>query len=118
MDYFRKGTDILPAVIMDSGSKSALIKGVSLCEDISICQQIAIDIKQKFERTPYTDLNIQLSVFNTKAAKLLFEVFKSIKKNRPSLNVHWLYDQKDEEMKEMGMDYSELLEMDFNISPN
>lgn len=118
MDYFRKGTDILPAVIMDSGSKSALIKGVSLCEDLSLCHQLAIDIKQNIKQTPYTDLNIQLSVFNAKAAKLLYEVFKTVKKYRPTLNIHWLYDRKDEEMKEMGMDYSELLEMNFDISPN
>ncbi|WP_436517443.1 SiaC family regulatory phosphoprotein [Ekhidna sp. To15] len=118
MDYFRKGSDILPAVIMDSGSKSALIKGVSLCEDLKICKQMAMDIKQNIERTPYTDLNIQLSVFNTKAARLLFDVFRAVKKYRPSLNIHWLYDQTDVEMKEMGMDYSELLEMDFDISPN
>lgn len=118
MDYFRKGTNILPSVIMDRGTKSALIKGVSLCDDVSICKQMALDIKQNIEETPYTDLNIQLSVFNTKAARLLLEIFRSVKKNRPSLVIHWLYDQKDDEMKEMGMDYSELLEMEFDISPN
>ena len=118
MHYFRKGSEILPAVIMDSSSKSALIKGVSLCEDVSICRQLALDIKRNIEQTPYTDLNIQLSVFNTKAAKLLLDVFRVIKRKRPSLNIHWLYDRSDEEMKEMGMDYSELLEMDFDISPN
>lgn len=118
MDYFNKATDTLPAVIMDSGTKSALIKGVSLCEDVQVCHEMALEIKHNIEKTPYTDLNIQLSVFNTKAAKFLLEIFKTIKKARPSLMVHWLYDQKDEEMKEMGMDYSELLEMEFDISPN
>ena len=118
MDYFRKGTDLLPAVIMDSGSKSALIKGVSLCEDVSICRDLALDITRNIEQTPYTDLNIQLSVFNVKAAKLLLDVFRIIKIKRPTLNVHWLYDLKDVEMKEMGLDYSELLEMEFDISPN
>lgn len=118
MDYFRKATDTLPAIIMDSGTKSALIKGVSICDDISVCKQMTYDINQVIARTPYTDLNIQLSVFNTKAARLLFEVFRSIKKQRPMLNIHWLYDKKDEEMKEMGKDYSELLEMEFHISSN
>lgn len=118
MDYFRKATKILPAVIMDSGTKSALIKGVSICDDYSTCQQLALDIKENIEQRPYTDLNIKLSVFNTKSAKMLLDIFRTIKQKRPSLIVHWLYDKKDKEMKEMGMDYSELLEMEFDISPN
>ncbi|WP_462248071.1 SiaC family regulatory phosphoprotein [Ekhidna sp.] len=118
MDYFRKGTNTLPAIIMDSGTKSALIKGVSISDDKNIYSQLALDIENNLIRTPYTDLNIQLSVFNTKAAKLLLDVFYVIKKKRPSLNVHWIHDQKDVEMKEMGMDYSELLDMEFDIYSN
>ncbi|MEO9482066.1 MAG: SiaC family regulatory phosphoprotein [Ekhidna sp.] len=118
MDYFRKATDISPTVIMDSGTKSALIKGVSISEDLTMSTQLAQDIKQNIERTIYTDFNVHLTVFNTKTARLLFEVFRTIKQNQPSLIIHWFYESKDEEMKEMGIDYSELLEMDFDISPN
>ncbi len=118
MDYFRKGTNTLPAIIMDSGTKSALIKGVSISDDLAVYNEMGHDIKHNIQTAPYTDLNIQLTVFNTKAAKLLIELLKSIKKMRPSLNIHWIYDQKDIEMKEMGMDYSELLEMDFELSAN
>lgn len=118
MDYFRKGTDTLPAIIMDSGTKSALIKGVSTSNDLAIYNQLGSDIQRNIKTAPYTDLNIQLTVFNTKTAKLLLELLKSIKQIRPSLNIHWIHDKKDEEMMEMGMDYSELLEMDFDISSN
>jgi len=118
MDYYRKATASLPAVIMDSGTKSALIRGAYLSEDTESYLELAKDIQKNIERTPYTDLNIQLSVFNVKAAKLLLEVFRTIKIKRPSLTVHWLHDQKDDEMREMGMDYSDLLEMNFDISSN
>ncbi len=118
MDYFKKATSTTPAIIMDSSSKSVLIKGVSICPDISTCTSFADDILDNLNKSTYTDLNIQLKLFNPFTAKSLIALFKSIKKGKPSLMIHWLYEKQDEEMREMGQDYSELLEMEFNISSN
>lgn len=116
MDYFKKATMTLPAIIMDSRTKSALIKGVSLEEDWATYQQIMIEIQHQLNQSTYTDFNIQLRVFNTKTAKLLIDLFRVIKKNKSSLLIHWIYNT--EEMKEMGQDYCDLLDMDFILSAN
>ncbi len=108
----------MPAIIMDSSTKSALVKGISISDDWSSYQQILTEIKQNLQRRIYNDFNFQLKVFNTKSAKLLLEIFREIKKSKHPISIHWLYDQKDAEMREMGMDYSELLGMDFIVSPN
>lgn len=118
MDYFKKATKTLPAIIMDSGTKSALIKGVSIEEDWATYEQIMNEIKFQLNQSSYTDFNIQLKVFNPKTAKLLIDLLKSIKLSKPSLLIHWIYSNEDEEMKEMGQDYSDLLEMNFILSAN
>lgn len=108
----------MPAIIMDSSTKSALFKGNSISDDWTTYQQILIEVKQNLERRIYNDFNFQLKIFNTKSAKLLLEIFKAIKKSKHPISIHWLYDRTDNEMREMGIDYSELLDMDFVISPN
>ncbi|WP_420318067.1 SiaC family regulatory phosphoprotein [Ekhidna sp.] len=118
MDYFLKATRTTPAIIMDSNSKSALIKGVALSNDWSFHQQLILDISKQLQNSNYNDLNIQLKVFNIKAAKFLIEVLKTIKDCESPINIHWLYDKEDLEMLEMGKDYGKLLGMKFELNPN
>ncbi len=117
MDYFRKATNISPAVIMDSTTKSALITGNSICRSTSTYANVVEHIKSHLESSGYTDLNIKLNVFNIRAAKSLIDLLKSIKHSKKKGTVvHWLCD--NEEMMEMGRDYSELLDMEIDIASN
>ncbi|MEQ8629475.1 SiaC family regulatory phosphoprotein [Ekhidna sp.] len=118
MDYFRKATNTSPTVMMDSKTKSVLISGSSLCRDITIYASVINDMIEQFERFDYKDLNIKLDVFNTMAAKSLIDLLKYFKFNRKAPSIHWYFDKKDQEMQEMANDYSELLEMEFEISDN
>jgi hypothetical protein len=118
MDYFRKATTTSPTVMMDSRTKSALISGKSICKDVTIYASVIADVLQQFKQFDYTDLNIKLEVFNTVAAKSLLELLKSIKSHKKALAIHWYCKKQDLEMREMAIDYSELLEMEFDISDN
>lgn len=120
MDYFRKATETSPTVIMDSHSKSVLIKGNSICRNRNAYERETNAIKRKLEKSDYTDVNIKLDVFDMQTAKSLLDLFKSIKNNKRKITtaIHWLCESADEEMRQMGRDYSELLEMEFNISSN
>lgn len=118
MDYFRKATSTSPVVMMDSKTKSALISGSSLCRDITVYASVIKEMIEQFDKFDYSDLNIKLDVFNTMAAKSLLELLKSFKFNSKAPSIHWYFNNKDEEMKEMANDYSELLEMEFDISDN
>ncbi|MEQ9465875.1 MAG: SiaC family regulatory phosphoprotein [Ekhidna sp.] len=119
MDYFRKATTTSPAVMMDSKTKSALISGTSICRDITVYASVVNEMKQNLLNFDYTDLNIKLGTFNTMAAKTLLDLLRTIKFSKgvkPS--VHWYHDREDKEMREMANDYSQLLEMEIDISAN
>ena len=120
MHYFRKGTTTSPAVIMDHKTKSALISGKSICTDIVAYASVVVDIKQQMEQFAYTDLNINLKVFNTPAAKSLLDIMKSIKytKGKAQTAIHWHCEKEDAEMQEMASYYSQLLEIDIDILYN
>ncbi len=115
MDYFRKATDTSPTVIMDSRNKSALVKGNLICGDLGAYSEVTTEIKKRIQTFEYSDFNIQLQVFNTIAAKSILETLRSIKNTKQkSPKVHWLYTSP--EMMEMGKDYSDLLEMEIELS--
>ncbi|MEO9871073.1 SiaC family regulatory phosphoprotein [Ekhidna sp.] len=117
MDYFRKATNTSPTVIMDSRNKSALVKGKLLCGDISVYNEVTSEIKNRLQKFEYADFNIQLQVFNTKAAKSILEILRSIKNTkRKSPRVYWLSD--NPEMMEMGRDYGDLLDMEIEVLAN
>lgn len=118
MDYFRKSTNTSPMVMMDSKTKSVLISGSSLCRDVTIYASVINDMITQFDRFDYKDLNIKLDVFNTIAAKSLIDLLKSFKFNSKAPAIHWYFDKEDREMKDMANDYSELLEMELDISVN
>ncbi|WP_425392531.1 SiaC family regulatory phosphoprotein [Ekhidna sp.] len=120
MDYFKKATQTSPAVMMDAKTRSALISGVCTCSDLTAYSQVITDMKSKLESFPFIDLNIKLKVFNVRAAKSLLDLLKSIKAGlgHNHTTIHWYYEKDDLEMKEMANDYSELLELEFDISDN
>ncbi|SNT12914.1 protein of unknown function [Ekhidna lutea] len=118
MDYFRKATATSPAVIMDAQYQSVLIKGSSTCINMDEYGSVLKVIQVQLNRGNYSDVNIKLSHFNTRAAKALLLLFKSIKTSNKSIAINWVYDKSNEEMKQMGQDYSDLLEMEFNFSCN
>jgi len=117
MYYFKKSTTTSPTIIMDSLSRTALIKGVSLCTDDREIKSTLLEVKSQLDRYHYANLSIQLKSFNTKMANSLLYLLKGLKeeehKSMPVIN--WFYEESDTEMRQMGEDYSELLEIKFNL---
>ncbi len=62
--------------------------------------------------------NLCFRRFNTSTAKLLFDLFKHFNKlsaRGKKIHVNWLVDSSVSEMYEIGMDYKELFDLNFNI---
>ncbi len=63
-------------------------------------------------------LNVSFEYMATSAGKQLFELIKLLKKSETignSITVNWYYEEEDEDMEQMGVDFSNLLEMKFNF---
>lgn len=120
MDYFRKATSTSPLILMDSQNGGILIKGSSICGDIAAHETVREEIKVQLKKNRYQEINIKLDVFNALTMKNMIDLMKSLKKlhsnSLPKIN--WLYDHANEEMRDMGVDCSELLGLEFSLSPN
>ena len=61
-------------------------------------------------------LEIKLEYFNSTSSKYLLDVFKEIcliKEAGCNVNINWYYDAMDEDMKESGEEFSQLVEIPF-----
>jgi len=64
-----------------------------------------------------TELEVDLHYFNTSSSRILLTIFRtilSVQEKGSSLNIIWKYDEDDEDIKESGEDYQQIL--DFNIT--
>lgn len=61
-------------------------------------------------------LNISFEYLHTAAARQVYELIKYIKKSGNTLIVNWNYEEEDDDMKQLGMDFSSTLGIEFNFS--
>ena len=69
---------------------------------------------------PSTHLQIRLEYFNTSSSKCLLEIFKrmeGIAKNSSPTKISWQYEEEDEDMKELGEDFKEILQIPVELVP-
>ena len=62
--------------------------------------------------------NISFVYFNTSSSKCLFDVFKrllTVHKAGKSVTVNWFYAENDDDMREVGEDYAQILNLNFNF---
>ena len=113
-------TDDSPKVIMDKENKMFEISGKSLPEDVSKFYDPILAWLEKYSTDPLpeTYLKINLEYFNTASSKLLLDVFmilEGIKENGSVVEINWYYPWYDEEMKDAGVEYSEMVDIKFNL---
>ena len=113
-------TRITPLVNFDPSEGIFEIKGRSSPENsIQFYQQI-LDVLEEYGKSENDAIiaNFAFEYFNTSSSKCLFDVFKKLTKLKDSgkeLIINWYFEEDDEDMKEAGEDYCDLLELDFNF---
>ena len=64
--------------------------------------------------------NFKFEYFNTSSSKCIYDLLKRLayhEQNGANITVNWYYDEGDEDMKEAGEDYEDILGMRFNYIP-
>jgi hypothetical protein len=67
---------------------------------------------------PKTVVNLQFEYFNTSSSKCILDMLKKFVKLYNGGNeviINWLYEEEDDDMKEAGEDYSDILKLPFEI---
>ncbi|MGK7394065.1 MAG: DUF1987 domain-containing protein [Candidatus Cyclobacteriaceae bacterium M3_2C_046] len=113
-------TDTTPHVTFDNHKGIMEMKGASYDEDATDFFSQIIDWVQKYQQQPNATIvmNLHFKYLNSSSAYSLYELLKSfsvIKSKGTHLTINWFHGDEDEDIKEAGEEYSELLELPFNI---
>jgi len=113
-----KETEITPSVIFDKESGVFKIEGKTLPENVNIFYQPLLDWFSKYVEDPNeeTNLEIKLEYINTASSKVLFSLFLKMEllkdKNKKAV-IKWLYADDDEDMKDVGEEYDDVIKVPF-----
>ena len=118
-----KATIDTPSVILDAEKSAFLIEGPSYPEDAHNIYDDVLD----WLRKPETPLNGELichfkfNVLSSASRKMVYEVLLELEKIHQTQNnimVHWHYEEFDEDMLEVGEDFSDLVKIPFKLLPS
>jgi hypothetical protein len=115
-----KGTDDTPNVILDAENNIIEFSGRSLPEDVVTFYDPVLNWITEYIKNPNdkTEVIFRLEYFNTASSKLLLDIllkFEDILNKGKEVVVQWYYQEDDEDMQEAGEEYSELVDIPFEM---
>lgn len=111
-------TDDTPGVILDKENNNFEIWGRSLPEDVNSFFEPIISWFEEYAENPNdkTVLNVKMSYFNTASSKILLDIFVALEdifETGKDVLVKWFYPADEDDMKEAGEEYEEMIEIPF-----
>ncbi len=115
-----KGTDDTPNVTLDAESNILEFSGRSLPEDVVTFYAPVIQWIEEYAKSPNpkTEVIFRLEYFNTASSKILLDIllkFEDILNNGHEVVVQWYFQEDDEDMEEAGEEYSEIVDIPFEM---
>jgi hypothetical protein len=115
-----KGTEDTPNVILDAGSNIIEFSGRSLPEDVVTFYSPVLQWIEEYAKAPSekTEVVFRLEYFNTASSKILLDIllkFEDIMNDGHEVVVQWYYQEDDEDMQEAGDEYSEIVDIPFEM---
>ncbi len=109
-----------PMIVFDPENNIFEISGRSLPEDASLFYEPILDWLKEYAKSPneLTELHIKMNYFNTASSKLLLDILMIIEEmveNGHNCTIKWFYTEDDEDMEEAGEEYSELVDIPFEL---
>ncbi len=113
-----KGTDDTPSVILDKENGVFEISGRSLPEDVTQFYQPILDWIDEYAKDPNdkTEVMFKLEYFNTASSKVLLDVllkYEEINDEHGNVVIKWHYHEDEEDMKEAGEEYQDIVTVPF-----
>jgi len=109
-----------PGIILDPANGTILIKGRSIPENSLAFYQPVLEAMDEYANAPkdYTKMTIQLDYFSTSSSKCILDLFKkleNIMKKGKTAEIYWLYEDKDDNIRDAGADYETMIDVPFKI---
>lgn len=106
-----------PSVEVDEEEGEITISGRSSPENSVGFYQPLLDVMDSLSESPRLVFNFALEYFNTSSGKCLFDIIRKAGKfteEGSEIEINWFYDPEDEDMREIGEDYEDILDLEFN----
>jgi uncharacterized protein YkuJ len=115
-----KATNDTPRVLFDPDNNLFEISGRSLPEDVVTFYQPVLDWLDEYSRTPLkkTDFVFKYIYFNTATSKLVQDILirlEHLHEKGAEVKVSWYYEQDDEDMLDLGIEFKENVNIAFEI---
>ena len=115
-NLFIPRTSKTPDIFFDADQGVLEIKGRSIPENSVAFYAPVMQWLTDYEKSPSaeTQLIVKLEYFNTSSSKCLIDIFRKLEKlhrENNSVTVVWYYEVIDEDMKESGEDFRDLVSM-------
>jgi hypothetical protein len=114
------GTVKTPRIILEAEKGCLEFSGRSIPENSVEFYRPVVEWVDRYLETfpPETTITVKLEYFNTSSSKSLFEIFKKFEhifKSGNKVLVRWFYEQEDEDMRESGEDFRDILKIPFEL---
>jgi hypothetical protein len=118
-----EATSKTPAVKFDYDLGVIELSGMSYSEDTFAFYEPIFAWINEYVQNPntLTNFNMKIKYFNTSSVKCLFdilEIFANLAKSGQHVNINWFYDEEDEEMRDTGENFSNILNSEFKLLQN
>jgi len=115
-----KATNDTPRVLFDPDNNLFEISGRSLPEDVVTFYQPVLDWLEEYSQTPLkkTDFVFKYIYFNTATSKLVQDILiilEHLQEKGFEVKVSWYYEQDDEDMLDLGIEFKENVNISFEI---
>jgi hypothetical protein len=115
-----RATNDTPKVLLDPENDIFEISGRSLPEDVVSFYQPVLDWLEDYKESPndYTEFVFKYIYFNTATSKLVQDILiklEEIHEAGAQIQVIWFYEEDDEDMLDLGEEFSENVAIPFEI---
>lgn len=108
-----------PKVHLDKSSNTFEISGLSLPEDAIEFYKPIMGWLEDYSADPNaeTHFNLKLEYFNTASSKQIIQLLLFLEKlnAKSGVKIFWHYKDIDEDMHDLGEEYSEIIKVDFEL---
>ncbi len=117
-----RATNDTPKVLLDPENEIFEISGRSLPEDVVSFYQPVIEWLEDYKYTAndFTEFVFKYIYFNTATSKLIQDILiklEEIQESGKKVQVIWYYEEDDEDILDLGEEFSENVDVPFEIIP-
>ena len=113
-------TDETPAVELNASENKFEMSGKSLPEDVTAFYDPLLEWLDGYAADPNSNTNFVFSMtyFNTASSKMILDILmklEEIMEDGHEMKITWRYQEDDEDMEEAGEEYSDIVEIPFDM---